>query len=348
MTIRATTAIVGILAIGLGASLALAVVPTKDTPGTKDDPALKRFAGSVLVNRTDVSFDDVSLVTGKLGADGKTSPTKKVEGRHSRFAYVAPDKASTLEVSRNYRNSITAGGGQVLFECAEADCGGADVGGKGAWIQTRVFPAEKAGKSFDTLCTLGYQQTAPFGPPILNVRYFVAKLGGTAERYVSVLSYVVSAPYDCAGFDQRTAVVVQLVDPKGMGDSMVTIKAADMASAIGAQGRVALYGIFFDTDKAEVKDQSAPTLVEIATLLSRNPALKLLVVGHTDGTGNFDHNVALSKQRALAVTQALTTKHGVAAARLRAEGVGMLAPSATNDTEEGRARNRRVELVKMN
>ena len=96
-----------------------------------------------------------------------------------------------------------------------------------------------------------------------------------------------------------------------------------------------------------MKPESAPALKEIATLLQREPTLKLLVVGHTDSVGDYTANLVLSDKRAAAVIQALTTTHGVAATRLRPAGAGMMSPVATNQTEDGRAKNRRVELVRQ-
>jgi OmpA-OmpF porin, OOP family len=110
---------------------------------------------------------------------------------------------------------------------------------------------------------------------------------------------------------------------------------------------VSLYGIYFDTDKTDVKPESQPTLQEIAKLLKQDASLRLYVVGHTDNVGTYDHNLDLSQRRAAAVVGELTTKHGVAAVRLRPAGVGMLSPVAPNDNEQGRAKNRRVELVKQ-
>ncbi len=108
---------------------------------------------------------------------------------------------------------------------------------------------------------------------------------------------------------------------------------------------MALYGIYFDTDKAELKPESEPTLVEISKLLKADAKLKLFVVGHTDNVGTFDHNLKLSQASAAAVVAALTKKHGVAAARLTPFGAGPTSPVASNAAEAGRAKNRRVELV---
>lgn len=96
-----------------------------------------------------------------------------------------------------------------------------------------------------------------------------------------------------------------------------------------------------------VKPESDATLKEIATLLQQDPSLKLFVVGHTDNVGSLASNMDFSKRRADAVTKVLTTKYGIAVARLSAQGDGPTAPVASNDSEDGRAKNRRVELVKQ-
>jgi OmpA-OmpF porin, OOP family len=136
-----------------------------------------------------------------------------------------------------------------------------------------------------------------------------------------------------------------IVEREAMQQDVVA-NADKWLSDINATGHASVYGIYFDTDKAVIKPESEPVLAEIAKLLANIPALNLHVVGHTDSTGAFDHNMTLSKARADAVMNALVSAHGVAASRLQASGVGPLAPVASNDTEDGRAKNRRVELVK--
>ncbi len=127
----------------------------------------------------------------------------------------------------------------------------------------------------------------------------------------------------------------------------VVADAAAFGKDLRATGHVAVYGIFFDTGKAELKSESTPALEEVKKLLSVDPALRLWVVGHTDSVGKVDDNMRLSQARAEAVVRALTTTYGVAAARLKGYGVGPLAPVASNEAEEGRAKNRRVELVQQ-
>jgi outer membrane protein OmpA-like peptidoglycan-associated protein len=126
----------------------------------------------------------------------------------------------------------------------------------------------------------------------------------------------------------------------------VFLDAKTMLSDINAQGRVALYGIYFDFDKSDVKPESDPTLKEISKLISENPKLNLFVVGHTDNVGDYNYNMKLSQARADAVVKTLVSKYNVDKKRLTPAGVGPLAPVTTNDTEEGKAKNRRVELIK--
>lgn len=132
-----------------------------------------------------------------------------------------------------------------------------------------------------------------------------------------------------------------------MAEDLVTVNAAAMAKGIEETGHIALYGLRFATDSAEIAPESETTLAEMATFLHENPETDVYVVGHTDDTGTLSHNMDLSQRRAEAVGRALVSRHGVAAARLIAKGVGPLAPVSSNDTEEGRARNRRVELVEQ-
>ncbi|MFH0974698.1 MAG: OmpA family protein [Spirochaetota bacterium] len=127
----------------------------------------------------------------------------------------------------------------------------------------------------------------------------------------------------------------------------VMADAAQMARDIKDTGKVALYGIYFDTNKAEVKKESEPALKEIAKLLKENPTMKIYVVGHTDSDGNFDHNDKLSEARAKSVVKELTAKYGIAANRMAGYGVGPLCPVQSNKSKDGKAKNRRVELVEQ-
>jgi len=127
----------------------------------------------------------------------------------------------------------------------------------------------------------------------------------------------------------------------------VVADAKFMAEGISSTGHVAIYGIYFDFNKSDVKPESDPALQEINKLLSNNPNLKVFIVGHTDNVGGVEYNMKLSQARADAVVKVLTTKYKVNPQSLKAYGVGQLAPVAPNKTDEGRAKNRRVELVEQ-
>jgi OmpA-OmpF porin, OOP family len=139
---------------------------------------------------------------------------------------------------------------------------------------------------------------------------------------------------------------LSIVQKKDMAQDVV-VDAAAMGNDINATGHAAVYGIYFDSGQSLIKPESAGAIAEIAKLMKGQPALKLFVVGHTDNQGGAETNVKLSQERGEAVLQALVREHGIPASRLRSWGCGLFAPIASNDSEEGRAKNRRVELVKQ-
>lgn len=124
------------------------------------------------------------------------------------------------------------------------------------------------------------------------------------------------------------------------------IFAKDIEAAMQSNGKIALYGILFDTGKASLTPASANAITEIANYLKNNPTASLFIVGHTDNTGDYTSNLALSKSRATTVMNELIAKYSIAATRLTADGVGPLCPVSTNETDAGRQLNRRVELVR--
>jgi outer membrane protein OmpA-like peptidoglycan-associated protein len=119
-----------------------------------------------------------------------------------------------------------------------------------------------------------------------------------------------------------------------------------IAAELTGQGRSRLYGINFDTDSAQLRPDAQPEVQELLSVLKANPAWKIAIGGHTDSTGTAPHNLDLSKRRAESVMAALV-KGGIGAGRMSAQGFGQTQPVAGNDTELGRAQNRRVEVVRQ-
>ncbi|MFA5909219.1 MAG: OmpA family protein [Vicinamibacterales bacterium] len=139
--------------------------------------------------------------------------------------------------------------------------------------------------------------------------------------------------------------ILTIVEKAGMVQDIVA-NAGAFASGLRTTGHIAVEGIYFETGKSELKPESAPAIAEVAKLLKADASLNLYVVGHTDNVGALEGNIKLSQDRAQSVVQAIVRTPGIEAARLKAYGDGPYAPVASNDSEEGRAKNRRVELVK--
>jgi len=222
-------------------------------------------------------------------------------------------------VFRNYEDALKAAGFEILFTCSNNDCGGRDFNHK----------------------VVEYKHG--FGDNYSDQRFLAAKLPREeGDVYVSI--YVVK---NTGGGPDRNHIYTQvdIIEIAPMQEAMVTVDANAMAEEIFETGSISIYGILFDFDKADIKPESAATIKEIATLLNNNPNLKLFIVGHTDNKGSLDYNTNLSQKRDEAVVGVLVSEHGIESARVTPKGLGFLAPVASNSSEEGRAKNRRVELV---
>ena len=186
---------------------------------------------------------------------------------------------------------------------------------------------------------------------IRNYENAFRKVGGSlVKRHGEVAVFKVPRPdgerwvqisVDNGGYRYQ----LNIVDVAAMTQK-VEFSANEMAAAIKANGFVALTGIVFDTGKATIKPESEALLAEVVSLLKNDKQLKLSVEGHTDNVGDKKMNADLSVKRAESVVQYLGSK-GIETRRLKSAGKGDTVPVADNRTEDGRARNRRVELVKF-
>jgi outer membrane protein OmpA-like peptidoglycan-associated protein len=139
-------------------------------------------------------------------------------------------------------------------------------------------------------------------------------------------------------------VALYIVEEAAM-EQFIVADADALLQEISLTGKATVHGIYFDTGKAVVKDESGPALAEVRKLLDKDADMKIFVVGHTDSVGDFSYNLDLSRRRAAAVVEVLVSQHGVNRGRLEPHGVGPLVPASANTSEDGRARNRRVEIV---
>ena len=293
---------------------------TEDLKGSKDHPMVSRIPGSEIRQYEEQEFGQVTLPTGIATGSGKFAEQITVEGKVTRIAYLLPQGRSPFEVYRQFREALTSAGFEVLWTCErEKECGN--------WFSNNFnkLPGEKRifiGEAIEEQ----------------EEYYLAARLPGSeGDVFVQVLTY--------PAVQKQNYARVRVVESRPMEEGLVKIDAEAMEKDLDRTGRVAIYGVTFDTDSAKIKPESNATLDEMAKLLKNNENLSVFIVGHTDATGTFDHNMDLSRRRAEAVAKALSER-GISRGRLKAHGVGPLSPVDTNETDEGRSRNRRVEMVK--
>jgi len=318
----------------------------QDVPGGQDHPLIQRFNDSWLLAYQQLPFD-ATRFPGKLGLGSKNEMLApvEVEGRITRMLYVAPLGKSPVEVFKNYEQALTAAGFKAVVSCTPK-VPGCDQ------IRYGFYSRYNDLKQADYRAA---QARHPARSPLNENLYHAgqgANMMGTENIYFSygTLSrngstvHVMLHTGKAYGTD-FTGTYIEIAEPLAMATGQVTVNAGALQSGLAADGKIALYGIFFDTGKAEVKPQSKAQLDEIAKLLKAQPALKVYLVGHTDNQGSVESNLTLSQQRAQAVVDALAKGYQIDAKRLTARGFANFAPVASNAAEEGRAKNRRVELV---
>lgn len=261
--------------------------------------------------------------------DGQSVPTRNVEGALDQrvFQLDAPG-VTTLALMAPLREQIVADGFAVVFECEARACGGFDF---------------------------------RFGTDVMPEPDMHVDLGDylflSAEKDGETLSLLVSRTA-FAGFVQVTKVtaatlpesppkaIVDLEQQEAPAEAVVTAaETIGIKDALDRDGRAPLDDLVFDTGSSALAEGDYASLAEVAAWLEANPEGTVALVGHTDAAGSLAANIALSERRAEAAAQALIQGYGADQSRIVAKGVGFLAPRATNATDEGRQKNRRVEVV---
>ncbi|SHJ97943.1 OmpA family protein [Shimia gijangensis] len=301
-----------------------------DVAGAADPEGLPRIEGAAIIGFDHSGFDAVDLPMGPVTFDGPEAK-RSIEGPRTRIIYAVPGDRSPLEVIRNYQAELDEQGFEKDYTCAKQDCGPVSA------MVRHFYPLD------GRLENMGRITRNAFSSPREDQQYHFATDPDTG-RVVSI--FAAFETFDLhTETEGKVLVLVDVIEAAPLQRRMETVTADQMASALGTDGRISLYGILFEHDSDQLTPASDPTLAEIAALTQGNPALTLFVVGHTDMTGGFDYNIGLSQRRATAVVAALTSRYGVAPDRLQPAGVGPLSPVADNTTDEGRTQNRRVELV---
>jgi OmpA-OmpF porin, OOP family len=324
---------------------------TRDVRGAADNPLTGRYEGSVLFAQTTKAFDEITLPSGPAQgktfkpADQKFAATVTAQGRVTRSVYIAPAGRSSLEVTANFADALTAKGFAPVFRCAASACGES--------FELLKYDVDKPethvlGQGYEHLRVLFIKGN--IFTHMTDIRYALYKKPSPeGDSYVAIYAAVhsgTSNEYQRA-LGGRVGVLLEIVEPRAMDRKMVIVSASEIGGRVASEGKAVFYGIEFDFDKADIKPESEPQLVEMAKYLQANPKTQVFVIGHTDNKGTLDYNLGLSGRRADAVVKALAGKHQIDAKRMTPRGLGPLAPVATNRTDDGRAKNRRVELVEQ-
>lgn len=295
-----------------------------DVNGAGDHPLIERVSGSYIFTFQESEYERIQFPTGPADGDGFESYETK-EGRYLQYTYrFEDDEVSTMRIKSSYRNSLEQNGFEILFAGSGDELGYRN--GVGFFIQGSYDRPDRrccnAGRNSDIRYLAA--QSAD-GSVMMSMATFRAQLGMGTVALVDVVATDVME----TGMDHRP------------------LTSDEMGSGIEQHGKVAIQNILFELNSSEILPESAEALETISDLMNERENLQLLVVGHTDNTGDFDYNLGLSMERATSVVQFLNSEYGIPESRLQAAGAGMMAPITTNRTEEGRALNRRVELVEI-
>lgn len=315
-----------------------------DVEGAIDHPIIERYKNSCIVGYDESKFNAVSFPIAKITSND--GPHKEIteEGRVINLLYGInnTERATVLEVQRNYEQALKNADFEIIFSAF----GKKNISG--------FYSLRNVYKSFGESDVVSeYQYLKPksyfrFSMSSHNKNinnddaYFLAK-GKREGKIYTIALYIHYNRTNWEGLSGNIFVLAQIVEQEDMETGQVS--AASIEEKIKNEGKEVFHNILFEFGSDKLTPESYAVIETLSEYLKANPTTNYFIVGHTDNVGTLPTNQTLSEKRAQAVQSALTTKYGVSAKQLSAHGVGQLSPLAINTTEEGRALNRRVEVV---
>jgi outer membrane protein OmpA-like peptidoglycan-associated protein len=260
--------------------------------------------------------------------NGATVPSRPVEGALDQRAFrLEAPGMTTLALMGPLRDQVLAAGYEVIFECDARACGGFDFR-----FHTDVMPEPDMHVDMGDFRFLSAQA----GEEVVSI--LVSRSAGSAYIQITRVTKAPLAP-------KPVETPVKLEDDGTPRAVDATLPSSNIGAALDEVGSAVLDDLDFASGAANLTDGEYASLAAVAAWLQANPDGTIALVGHTDASGSLAANTALSERRAEAVAEVLINRFAVDPARVEAKGVGFLAPIATNQTEEGRQKNRRVEVI---
>ncbi len=277
--------------------------------------------GARLTAETATEAGSYRLPTGGWSETGL--PSVRIEGPVTRQAWrLDGQSATTQQIMARLRDQIAAAGYDILLDCGASACGGFDFR-----FNTEILPGPDMYVDLTDYRFLSARETGEDAISLLVSR-------SSAAGFVQIIR---------AGTESAPPDVTPWAAPGTLATSPET--PGDLSGRLETAGHVVLRDLQFPSGVFDLARDAIVSLDSLAGYLQANPGARITFVGHTDATGSLEVNIALSRRRAAAAVSYLRDRHDIAAGRISAEGVGFLAPLASNLTEEGRLLNRRIEAV---
>jgi outer membrane protein OmpA-like peptidoglycan-associated protein len=301
----------------------------QDLKGSKDHPLVTRYPDTQIIEYRSIDYDEFPIRTAmSYRENGKfIHPAKKFGGKLTIIQYQSKSSAPFLQVLRNFSAGLKSAGFHELFSCdGQKTCGPLFV------TQSILgMPVHNNLKNY------------PSSTDSSNGRRY-GYWSGVLPRKEGDVAVGVLVGED-GRHPEKVDIILDIIESKPMDDGLVAVNPQFLADEIAKNGKVILDGVLFDTDQATIKSESATSLKAIADYLAQNKSVNIFIVGHTDTIGNYAHNIDLSNRRAVAVAAVLVKDFKIDRNRLQSVGIGPVAPIGSNASEDGRAKNRRVEMV---
>lgn len=303
---------------------------TEDIKGSLDYPTISRFEGAIIEYYKETKWGSYKLPVSEKGIIDWNKP-KALEGKVTRIQYTVSNDNNSEFVLHNYKSGFMKSGYEVLIAIANEELG---VSGRPhQWTEMYYVSGGYYNGIGNQKFGLGFQW-----PIWNNNQCFIVARGHENDKDIYAIIYAI--------VDKNYTLITQdVIEVEAVETGLVSVD--NISNDITMKGHIAIYGIHFETGKSILKPESTEALKTIADYINANSNKGFFIVGHTDNTGEFSANMNLSEDRAKSVVTELTTKYNVKAEQLTAYGVSSLVPVTSNMTAEGKAKNRRVEIVEQ-